>query len=495
MDAENQILISNAHPKNWVNPKPEERYNLVVIGAGTAGLVCAAGAAVLGGKVALVERHFMGGDCLNTGCVPSKALIRCSRAAAAVASANQFGIQTSNSVIDFERVMKRVRSVRAKISFHDSVKRFTDLGVDVFLGQGSFVNEQTISVEGALLRFKKAVIATGARPDVPEIPGLKEAGYFTNETIFEITSLPERLAVIGGGPLGCELAQAFARLGSQVFVFHNKDHILDREDADAAEVLQTVLTAENIQLFLSSQISTVEKNQSRRIHFSVNDKEQTIEVSDILVGAGRVPNTEGLKLEAAGVQYNSRKGVLVNDYLQTTNKRIYASGDVCMRWKFTHAAEAASTIVLQNALFHRRKKLSSLSMPWCTYTDPEIAHVGMYEQDAKKKGIEVATFKVPLKDVDRAITDGEELGFIKIHTKKSTDQILGATIVAAHAGEMINEITLAMTNGVGLKRLASVIHPYPTESEAVKHAAVSYYRARLTPVAKRILTKWLELTR
>jgi pyruvate/2-oxoglutarate dehydrogenase complex dihydrolipoamide dehydrogenase (E3) component len=232
-----------------------------------------------------------------------------------------------------------------------------------------------------------------------------------------------------------------------------------------------------------------------RIRFSMNDKEERIEVSAILVGAGRIPNTEGLKLEAAGVQYDSRKGVLVNDYLQTTNKRIYASGDVCMQWKFTHAAEAASTIVLQNALFHRRRKLSSLSMPWCSYTDPEIAHVGMYEQDAKKKDMEVATFKVSLKDVDRAITDGDELGFIKIHTQKKTDQILGATIVAAHAGEMINEITLAMTNGIGLKKLVSVIHPYPTESEAVKHAAVSYYRTRLTPLVKKIFTKWLELTR
>jgi pyruvate/2-oxoglutarate dehydrogenase complex dihydrolipoamide dehydrogenase (E3) component len=492
MDQENRILISNAHPPDWVNPAPAQRYNLVVIGAGTAGLVCAAGAAALGAKVALVERHLMGGDCLNTGCVPSKALIRCARAAAAIASADRFGIRTSNSVIDFQKVMQRVRDVRATISFHDSVKRFTELGVDVFLGNGTFRSKDVISVNAAMLRFKKAVIATGSRADVPEIRGLTEAGYYTNETIFEIDKLPERLAIIGAGPLGCELAQAFARLGSQVFLFHNKDHILDREDPDAAEILQKVLVAENIQLFLNSKISAVELSNGRRIYFSINDQQQTVEVSDILVGAGRVPNTGGLNLEAAGVKFDPQKGVLVNDHLQTTNKRIYASGDVCMDWKFTHAAEAASTIVLQNALFHRRKKLSLLSMPWCTYTDPEIAHVGMYETEAKRKGVNVSTFKIPFKDVDRAITDADESGFIKIHTR--ADQILGATIVAAHAGEMINEITVAMTNGIGLKKLASVIHPYPTESEAIKHAAVSYYRTLLSPLLKKVLKKWFQLT-
>ncbi len=496
-DKYNQILLSNVYPPDWKNPEPAPRYNLVVIGAGTAGLVTAAGAAGLGAKVALIEKHLLGGDCLNVGCVPSKCLIRSSRAAAEVRNARQFGVSApGGGEVDFPAVMERLRKLRARISYHDSAKRFQELGVDVFLGEGRFTGPDTIQVAGKTLRFKKAVLATGARAVHPPIPGLAEVGYLTNETVFWLTERPERFAVIGGGPIGCEMAQAFQRLGSQVTLFHNSSHILNREDADAAEIIQQAFIREGIRLVLEAQIQRVERKEgSKVIHFESKGKEDTVVVDEILVGTGRAPNVEGLNLEVVGVQYSQKDGVLVNDYLQTTNPRIYAAGDICMNWKFTHAADAAARIVIQNALFFGRKKLSDLIMPWCTYTDPEIAHVGMYEREAQKKGIAVDTFVKRLSEVDRAITDGEEEGFVKIHVKKGTDKILGATIVAAHAGEMISEITLAMVGNIGLKTISSVIHPYPTQAEAIKQLADAYRRTLLTPGVKKLFTKWFAWTR
>ncbi len=496
-DEHNRELVSNAHPKGRVNPQPEGRYNLVVIGAGTAGLVTAAGAAGLGAKVALVERHLMGGDCLNYGCVPSKALIRSSRACAEIRGSRDFGILLDGApVIDFPAVMERMRKLRAQISHHDSVKRFTDLGVDVFLGNGRFWSPDAVEVDGTLLRFKKAVIATGARAVHPRIPGLAEAGFLTNETVFSLTHRPSRLAVIGGGPIGCEMAQAFQRLGSQVILFHKNDHILDREDGDAAEIIQNRFIREGIQLVLRSDLKKVELvNGQKILHFEVGGKLDSIAVDEILIGVGRAPNVEYMNLEAAGVQYDTRKGIFVNDCLRTTNPAIFAAGDVAMTYKFTHAADAAARIVIQNALFKGAKKLSALTVPWCTYTDPEIAHVGMYERDAVKQGIDVVTFMRPLAEVDRAVLDSEEEGFVKIHTRKGTDRILGATIVASHAGEMINELTLAMVAKVGLGTIGTVIHPYPTQAEAIKQAADAYNRTRLTPFVKSLFQKWLSWTR
>jgi mercury(II) reductase len=492
-DKYNLELVSNVHPKDWQNPKPAPRYNLVVIGAGTAGLVTAAGAAGLGSKVALVERHLLGGDCLNVGCVPSKSIIRSSRAVADVRDAYQHGIQNSNDIgIDFSAVMERMRRLRAKISYHDSARRFQDLGVDVFLGEGRFSGPDTVEVNGKRLRFKKAVIATGSRPAVPSVDGLVESGFLTNETVFSLTELPRRLAVIGGGPIGCELAQAFRRLGSEVVLFHNASHILNREDDDAAEIVQQAFIRDGIRLILGCKTNRVERNNGDRIiHIECQGKEETIRIDEILVGTGRAPNVEGLNLEKAGVKYDKREGVIVNDQLQTTNPNIYSAGDISLKYKFTHTADAAARIVIQNALFLGRKKVSALTIPWCTYTDPEIAHVGMYEKDAKEKGIEVETFIRSLKEVDRAIADGEEEGFVKIHVRKRTDKILGATIVARHAGEMISEITLAMVGHLGLKTLANVIHPYPTQAEAIKHVADAYNRTRLTPFIKKLFARWL----
>jgi len=492
-DAHNARLVSYLHPADWQNPTPAPCYNLVVIGAGTAGLVTAAGAAGLGAKVALIEKHLLGGDCLNVGCVPSKAMIRCSRAAFDLNEGGRFGVRIPTPArADFSAVMERMRRLRADLSPHDSAQRFAKLGVDVFLGEARFTGPDTVEVGGKTLRFKRAVIATGARALRPPIPGSAEAGYLTNETVFNLTQCPPRLAVIGGGPIGCELAQAFQRLGSQVTILHKNAHLLDREDMDAAAIVQNAFIREGLTVRLNANITRVERNGGGKVVcYETQGKEERLVVDEILAGAGRAPNVEGLNLEAVGVQYDPRKGVLVNDRLQTTNPRIYAAGDVCLTWKFTHAADFSARIVIQNALFLGRKKATALTMPWCTYTDPEIAHVGLYEREARERGIEVDTYIREFKEVDRAVLDGEEEGFVKFHVRKGGDEILGATIVARHAGEMIGEISVAMAARIGLGKLASVIHPYPTQAEALRQCGDAYNRTRLTPTVKKWMGRWL----
>ncbi|MCE2976227.1 MAG: mercuric reductase [Pseudanabaena sp. CoA8_M7] len=492
-DEYNRDLIANVHPLDWVNPQPETLYDLVVIGAGTAGLVLAAGASGLGLglKVALIEKNLMGGDCLNVGCVPSKCVIRSSRVVADMRDAARFGIHPPQNIdVNFAAVMERMRKIRAGISHHDSVARFQKLGVDVFLGSASFIDGNAITVNNVKsnikLNFKKAVIATGARASVPQIAGLVEAGYLTNETVFSLTEQPKRLAVIGGGAIGCELAQAFQRLGCEVILLHKNLHLLDREDADAGEILQQVFLREGMNLILDCAIMQVTKTSTGKIiDYQQNGINHQIEVDEVLVGVGRSPNIEGLNLEVVGVEYNQQKGVFVNDYLQTTNPRIFAAGDICMDWKFTHAADAAARIVIKNTLFSPfglgKSKLSDLVMPWVTYTDPEIAHVGLYAKEAKAQGVETNEIKIPFSAVDRAIYDGETEGFVKILYQCHSDRILGATIVARHAGEMISEITLAIASKQGLNKLSNVIHAYPTQADAIKKAADTYRRTLLTP--------------
>jgi len=497
-DTHNEALVANVHPSDWQNPAPAERYNLVVIGGGTAGLITSLVASSLGARVALVERHLMGGDCLNVGCVPSKAVIRASRRVHEARMARELGLGVPPELLpDFGAAMERMRRIRARISDDDSAARYRDeFGVDVFLGNARFTGPGTVDVDGTVLRFKKAVVATGARATAPPIEGLAEAGYLTNETVFELTERPKRLAVIGAGPIGCELAQAFSRLGSRVSLLEFAPQILTREDPDAAAIVQDVLMREGVELVLGAAIRKVEsKGDEKVIHFVRDERLEEVVVDEILVGAGRAPNVEGLGLESVGVEFDARRGVKVDDRLRTTNPRIYAAGDVCMDWKFTHAADAAAKIVVQNALFLGRKKLSSLVMPWCTYTDPEVAHVGLYERDARERGIALDTYQVPITKANRAVTDGEEEGFVKVHVRKGRDEILGATIVAAHAGEMISEITVAMVNGVGLGAFTNVIHPYPTQAEAIKAVAGLYTRTRLTPRVKRLFEGWLRLSR
>ena len=489
----NETLLANVHPPDWVNPTPAPRYNLVVIGGGTAGLVSAAGAAGLGAKVALVERHLLGGDCLNFGCVPSKAIIRSSRLAADFRDAARFGFKAPLSIdVDFSAVMERMRGLRAAISRVDAAQRFRDLGVDVFLGQARFSGPRTVDVAGQTLNFIKAVIATGARAVDPPVPGLPEAGYLTNETVFSLTERPRRLLIMGGGPLGCEFAQAFQRLGCRVTLLHKYDRLMNREDAEAAQLVQQVFVREGIHLILAAKpVQVLKTDGGKLVRYESAGEPGEIEVDEILAGAGRAPNVENLGLEEANVKYDKREGVVVNDRLQTTNRRIYAAGDVCLHYKFTHLADASARIVIQNALFLGRKKLSALTIPWCTYTDPEVAHVGINEAEAEKQGIPIETFIKPLSEVDRAIVDGEAEGMVKIHLKHGTDRILGATIVARHAGEMISEITLAMVGKIGLGALAAVIHPYPTQAEAIRQTGDLYNRTRLTPFVKNLFTRFL----
>ncbi len=496
-DRHNAELVANVHPSDWINPEPAPRYNLVVIGAGTAGLVTAAGAAGLGAKVALVERHLLGGDCLNVGCVPSKCLIRSSRVVSDIRDAARYGvISRDGAEADFPAVMERMRRLRARISHHDSARRFAGLGVDVFLGDARFSGPDAVEVDGKILRFARAVVATGARAFVPPVEGLEEAGYLTNETVFSLTELPRRVLVFGAGPLGCELAQAFRRFGSEVTIVERGPQFLAKEDPDAAEILHNAFRGDGIDVQLNTRVIRVSRSgDGKHVLMSRDGTESERIVDEILIGAGRVPNVEGLRLDAAGVEADDRSGVRVNDFLQTTNPRIFAAGDICLPYKFTHTADAAARIVIQNALFRGRKRASALTVPWCTYTDPEIAHVGMYERDAVSLGIQVDSFVRRMNEVDRAIADGEEEGFVKVHVRKGTDRILGATIVARHAGEMINEITLAIVGKIGFGTLSSVIHSYPTQAEAVKQAADAYNRTRLTPLARKILGWWLNRTR
>jgi len=495
-DSHNQKLVSNVHPQGWKNPKSAKSYNLVVIGGGTAGLVSAIGAAGLGAKVALIEKQFLGGDCLNVGCVPSKAIIRAARAAAAVRDAGEFGVNVPAGVrTDFGKAMERMRRLRADISPHDSAKRLTELGVDVFLGSGKFTGSDRVDVAGQTLSFSKAVIATGARACAPPIPGLKDVPYLTNETLFSLTELPKRLGIMGAGPIGCEMAQSFARLGSEVFLVETEHGILPSEDRDAAQAVWAEMERDGVKLLCcGKKLKLANDPHGVRLQVESHGQGYDVLVDQLLVAVGRAPNVEGLGLEAAGVAFD-KKGVKVNDRLQTVNPRIFACGDICSPFQFTHAADFMARIVIRNALFKGRAKVSALNIPWATYTSPEIAHVGLYEKDAKEKGIEVDTYTQELAEVDRAILDGETEGFVRVHVRKGTDEILGATIVSAHAGDLISEITLAMNGRLGLKTIGSAIHPYPTHAEAIRKVGDLYNRTRLTPVVKKLMGKWLGWTR
>jgi pyruvate/2-oxoglutarate dehydrogenase complex dihydrolipoamide dehydrogenase (E3) component/uncharacterized membrane protein YdjX (TVP38/TMEM64 family) len=491
-DRYDQQLIDNCHPPGWLNPTPARKYNLVVIGAGTAGLVSAAGAAKLGAKVALIERNLMGGDCLNVGCVPSKAIIRAARAVVDSRNGAEFGLHSnSQPEINFAAAMERMRRLRAEISAHDSVDRFRKLGVDVYIGNGRFIGASTIEIDGTRLEFSRAIIATGARAAELPIAGLADAGYYTNETIFTFTELPRRMVVIGAGPVGCELAQCFQRFGCQVTVITDGAQILPKEDHDAAAVLRQRLSREGVRIITSGIIQQVSSNGSgKRVSVATDGTTHEVECDAILVSVGRKPNLEGLELDIAAVDYTSQ-GVVVDNRLRTTNPRVYAAGDVCSRYKFTHAADAMARIVIANALFLARRKVTDLVIPWCTYTDPEVAHVGYYEKEARAAGFNVATITESLTDVDRAVLDGEEEGFARVHYDNKTGRILGGTLVARHAGEMINELTLAMVAKQSVSVLSSTIHSYPTQAEVWRKIGDGYMFTKLTPTVKKVFERWL----
>ncbi|MBI5896697.1 MAG: mercuric reductase, partial [Desulfobacterales bacterium] len=445
----------------------------------------------LGAKVALIERHLMGGDCLNVGCVPSKAVIRAARAAAAVRDAGAFGVHVPQGVtVDFGQAMERMRRLRAAIAPHDSVQRFSDLGIDVFIGEGRFVDGHTVEVAGERLNFKKAVIATGARAAAPPIEGLGDVAYLTNETVFSLTELPKRLAVIGAGPIGCEMAQAFARFGSEVLLVETLHGILPREDADASGIVLASMQKDGVKLLCCGKDLKLAKADGGKIRLTVESHGKGYDevVDQLLVAVGRAPNVENLGLDAASVTF-TKKGVQVNDRLQTTQPDIYAAGDICSPYQFTHAADFMARIVIRNALFFGRATAGALTIPWCTYTEPEIAHVGLYEKQAQEQGIAIDTFTRELSEVDRAILEGHTQGLARVHVRKGTDQIVGATIVAANAGDLISEITLAMTHKLGLGRIANTIHPYPTQAEVIRQIGDAYNRTRLTPLAKSLFSR------
>ncbi|HUY92730.1 MAG TPA: mercuric reductase [Pirellulales bacterium] len=489
-DEFNQLLIERTGRSQWTNPVAEGRYNLVAIGGGTAGLISALGTAGLGGRAAIIERHRLGGDCLNYGCVPSKALLAAARAVHQLSLGQRFGFRLAEPPqVDFPAIMERMRRLRAELSRHDAAERLRSRGVDVFFGQAAFTGPDAIEVEGQTLRFRRAVIATGSQPAVPPIENLGEVGYLTNQTIFSLTELPRRLIVLGGGPVGCELAQAFRRFGSEVHLIDHGGSLLKKESPEAARIVQSQFEREGIVLHFGWQAQCAEKmGGSKSLVLERNGEKKKLIGDAILVAAGRKPQIDGLGLDAAGVNY-SQRGVEVNDRLQTSNPAVFAAGDVCSHYRFTHAADAMARLCLQNALFFGRKKLSALHIPRCTYTDPEIAHVGLTDAEAARQEIEFETYRVELSEVDRAVLDGEEQGFAIVRARRG--RVVGATIVAQHAGEMIGEIGLLMSNRLSLSALARTIHCYPTQVEALKRIGDEYLRSRFTPLAARLTEKWL----
>src|SRR5213596_873324 len=479
--------------------KGEGIYNVVVIGAGTAGLVAAAGTAGLGGRVALVERNLMGGDCLNFGCVPSKALISSARLIQRIRESEKWGLDRQEPQFAFEKVFQRMRARRAKISPNDSQERFESLGVNVFRGEARFVSPHEVEVNGQKLRAKNFVIATGSRAVIPKIEGIDDVPYFTNETIFDdLKAKPESMIVLGGGPIGCELAQTFRRLGVQVTIVQRGDQLLPREDRDVAEFLECCLINEGVRIIKNADAHSVATSGAGKVALQLLDRqsgrvaERTFFADALLVAIGRTPNFRSLDLKSVGVDVSERE-VRVNDYLQTSQRHIYAIGDVIGPFLFTHMADAQARVVVRNIVVpfqFLRQKMDYSLVPWCTYVDPEVAHVGLGEKEAKRKNIDYDLFIVPLEDVDRAVVESEEAGFAKILTTKGKDKILGATIVAPHAGDLLHEFVLAMNAKVGLGKIASMIHAYPTFAELARKAGDKYNKTRLTPRAKKIFT-WL----
>ncbi len=488
-DSAEQMRIENVHPHNWVNPKAQDKYHMVVIGGGTAGLVTAAIAAGLGAKTALIERHWMGGDCLNVGCVPSKGLIRATRAWKAARTAHdRFGGPPVSGQGDFALAMQRMRRIRADMSAVDSAARFKSLGVDVFLGEARFTDRDRVSVDNQTLVFRRAVIATGGRPAIPPIPGLDGVRYLTNETIFSLEERPQRMVVIGGGPIGCELAQTFARFGTQVTLLERNERILTKDDPDAARIVQASLERDGVTVITGARIDRVLGGLPNAVHFAGGRGAEHVDADAILVAGGRQPNVEGLSLDSAGVEYDERS-VLTDDRLRTSNHSIYAAGDITARTPFTHAADAHARMIVRNALFYGRQKASSLVVPWCTYTEPELAHTGK-AWDELDDSTESVT--VPFVEVDRARLDGDEEGFLRVHLEKGSDRIVAATLVADRAGEVISQLTMAMTHGLGLGKIGTTIFPYPTAAESLRKAADILNRKKLTDRTAGLFRAWFK---
>jgi pyruvate/2-oxoglutarate dehydrogenase complex dihydrolipoamide dehydrogenase (E3) component len=388
--------------------------------------------------------------------------------------------------------MARMERIRQRIGRKDSEARLDEAGIRVYRGAAQFLGPDTLEVGGVCLTFARALIATGSRPRIPSIPGLTEAGFLTSESVFDLTTRPESLLVIGGGPLGCELAQTFARFGTRCLIVHSAPLFLPLEERDAAQMVSDALARDGVEIHLNTTVAKVQlEDGQKRVELLSEGRTATALVGSILTGVGRRPAVEGLDLEKAGVRYDAERGVYVDDFLRTSNRRIYAAGDVCLDQQYTNSARASARVAVRNALCFGRARMSALTIPWCTYTDPEIAHVGLYVREARQRQIPVKTYTIPMHEVDRAIADGEETGFVKIHVREGTDRILGATIVATHAGDTINSITTAMLAGIGLQHLAEVIQAYPTQAGALGLAAEAWRHAQRASPWEKLLRYWL----
>jgi len=476
--------------KKWSKPARFDR-NLVVIGAGSAGLVTAYIAAAVKAKVTLIEKHRMGGDCLNTGCVPSKALIRSAKLLSHIKRAPEFGIRSASAEFDFADVMERVQRIIKTVEPHDSVERYRQLGVECITGDAKITSPWTVTVNGRTLTTRNIVIAAGARPFVPPIPGIDEVGYVTSDTVWNLRKLPQRLVVLGGGPIGCELTQCFARFGSQVTQVEMLPRILIREDPEISGRVLERFRAEGINVLTSHRARQFKLEHGRKILICEHDgKDVEIEFDELLCAVGRVANTGGYGLEELGIPVSKTRTVETNEYLQTIYPNIYACGDVAGPFQFTHTAAHQAWYAAVNALFGRFKKFKAdySVIPWATFTDPEVARVGLNETDARLKGVacEVTTYGID--DLDRAITDGEAHGVVKVLTVPGKDKILGATIVGEHAGDLLAEYVSAMRHGLGLNQILGTIHTYPTLAEANKYAAGAWKRAH----QPRTLLQWVE---
>jgi len=476
--------MRRVRPPEWQNPDPQTLYDLVIVGGGPAGLAAAEVARRQGRNVALIERHRLGGNSLNSGSIPSKSIIRAARVLVSVRDEEQFGVAASDKPLaDFAAVMARMRGIRTRIAEYHSAERLRTRGIDVFFGDARFGEPSVLFAGEAPLRFKKAIIATGARPRPSDIPGLEQVGYLTSDSIFELTELPKRLAIIGGGPLGCELAQAFCRLGSQVTIVQNLPKFLPNEERDAADLLSRSMSRDGVETRLNTQVVGARMQGAAKLLDTLNDDAKcSIAVDEIVLSIGRTANVEDLGLAAAGVSFDAVRGIGVDDFMCTTNADVYAAGDVCNLHRFTHVAEATARLAVHNAFGARVRHQSRLMIPWCTYCDPEIAHIGMHPREAREQSIPVKSFTIMMQDVDRAITDGLDDGFVKIYVREGTDQILGATIVASRASELINEMSVIMGAGIGMRRLATIPHTYPAQSDAIRLAAMAFVNNQPLPI-------------
>lgn len=479
--------------KKYNKPKNFDR-NLIVIGAGAAGLVTSYIAAAVNSKVTLIEKHKMGGDCLNTGCVPSKALIRSAKFKAHNARAHEFGFDSTNTEFDFKNIMQRIQRVIKNIEPHDSIERYQALGVECLHGEARITSPYSVTINGQDLTTKNIVIATGAHPFVPNIEGLDKIDYLTSDTLWDLQELPQRFLILGGGPIGCELAQSFARLGSQVILIERNDRLMKREDRDVSEIIQNRFIDEGIDLRLQHQANKFSINDKTQVLYCKNNQGETItiEFDQVLIALGRKANVNGFGLENLDIDLNPQGTIAVNDYLQTQYPNIYACGDVASAYQFTHTAAHQAWYAAVNSLFRGFKafKVDYSIIPWATFTDPEVARVGLNELEAKEKNIPYEVSQYDIDDLDRAIADEEAHGFIRVLTVPDKDKILGVTIIGEHAGDLIAEYVLAMRHNIGLNKILSTIHIYPTLAEANKYVAGQWKQAHKPKKALKFLKKF-----